>query len=164
MLEKLKKILGSSRGNEMDMHQLEVIHQWTLSDIDSFLISRKSHMNIPYSDTALEAILHRFYEVKRNNGEYEIESKVYDKFSRKYLIPDRTQKIIRIIQRIAKSGSLGYSGNEYIKKIIEKYVDEKGRKQYEPELMPYYKMALERLLMKAEVANGLDIQYGSNRS
>lgn len=161
MLEKLKKLLGEGRRQELDMHQLEVIHQWTLGDIESLLSSRKPVMNIPYNSAVLEAILHRFYEVKRNNGEYEIESKTYNKVTKKYTIPDRTQKIVKIIQRISKSTVLDYNGNEYIKKIIEKYTDDKGRKQYESELLPYYKMALERILMKAEVANELNIQYGT---
>ena len=103
MLDKLKRLLGEGRHKELDMHQLEVIHQWTLKDIESLLSARKPIMNIPYNAAVLEAILHRFYEVKRSNGEYEIESKVYSKATRKYTIPERTQKVIKIIQRISKS-------------------------------------------------------------
>lgn len=160
MLKKLKNIFGDEK-NGLDQKTIDTVNWWSLSEIETFLIAKKKVGAVPYSDAVLGQILKRFLELKRSNGEHEIEHKIYDKKSEKYIIPERTTRIIKIIQRITKSSTLDFKSNEIVFAIINQYTDENGKKEYEDELLPYYKMALERIMLKTEVAQGLTLEYGN---
>ena len=162
MLDKIKNIFSDDT-KELDSHIKEAINRWNLNEIDLFLNKKQEYMGVPYNDQVLGEILRRMYEVKRVNGQDEIEPKIYNKVTRKYSIPERTQKVIKIIQKIAKSNTLSYKSNEIIFAIINKYTTESGKKEYEAELMPYYKMALERILLKTEIEQGLNLEFGTKK-
>jgi hypothetical protein len=162
MLDKIKNIFNDEK-KSLSSEIKETVNRWNLTEIDTFLIQKKEHGGVPYNDAVLGEILRRIYEVKRVNGEDEIEHKVYDKIKRVYTIPERTQKVIKIIQKISKSNTLGYKSNEIIFAIIGKYCSAGGVKEYEPELLPYYKMALERILLKTEIEQGLNLEFGSKK-
>ncbi len=160
MFDSLKKMF-SEDVKPLENSIKETINRWNLNDIDLFLNKKQEYMGVPYNDQVLGEILRRFLEVKRVNGQDEIEPKSYNKMTRKYTIPERTQKVIKIIQKISKSNALGYKSNELIFGIINKYVTENGKKEYEPELMPYYKMALERILLKSEIEQEINLEFGT---
>lgn len=160
MFESLKKVFTEEE-KPLESKIKETINRWNLNDIDLFLNKKQEYMGVPYSDRVLGEILRRFLEVKRVNGDYEIEAKHYNQISKKYAIPERTQKVIKLIQKISKSNALGYKSNEIIFAIINRYVTENGVKEYEPELMPYYKMALERIMLKTQVEQELNLEFGN---
>lgn len=160
MFNSIKKIFTDDE-KPLESHIKETINRWNLNDIDHFLIKKVEYMGVPYNDQVLGEILRRFLEVKRVNGQDEIEAKIYNRNSRTYTIPERTQKVIKLIQKISKSNALGYKSNELIFAIINKYLDENGKKEYEGELMPYYKMALERILLKSEIEQEINLEFGT---
>jgi len=160
MFDSIKKIFSDDE-SPLDSSIKETINRWNLNDIDLFLTKKQEYMGVPYNDRVLGEILHRFLEVRRVNGQDEIEPKLYNKTTRKYSIPERTQKVIKLIQKISKSNALGYKSNELIFAIINKYVTENGKKEYEGELMPYYKMALERIMLKSQVEQELNLEFGT---
>jgi hypothetical protein len=160
MFDSIKKIFSEDE-KPLDNSIKETINRWNLNDIDLFLNKKQAYMSVPYNDQVLGEILRRFLEVKRVNGQDEIEPKSYNKTTRKFTIPERTQKVIKLIQKVSKSNALGYKSNERIFAIINKYVTENGKKEYEPELMPYYKMALERIMLKSQVEQELNLEFGN---
>lgn len=162
MFDKIKNLFeNDGSNNDLAINEImEITNKWTLTEINSFLNSKKEYMRVPFKDEALAALLTRFLKNERPNNEYEIEPKILDNKTKKLITPERTEKVLKIIQKISKCTALSYKTNEIIFKIIEKYKDKNGRKEYESDLLPYYKMSLERILLKKKIEHNIDSEFG----
>lgn len=133
------------------------VYSWKLGDIKNYLTYKQSFDGVGFGEEGVLAILMRFYDNTRPDGSPEFENKLDGKEGKKF-IPQRTQTILRIFEKIAKAPFVTSRMIKVMKAVAENTKNTDGNAEYKEDILPMLDKAEEMMHAKKVVSAKLSVK------
>lgn len=133
------------------------VYSWKLGDIKNYLTYKQSFDGVSFGEEGVLAILMRFYDNTRPDGSPEFEDKIEGKEG-KMFVPQRTQTILRIFEKICKSPFVTKRMIKALKGIAENTKNADGATEYKEDILPMLEKAEEVMHAKKVASAKLTVK------